>query len=102
MDEEKCKEIFFNRAEIENAESMLCDNCFERVIFRLKDNDHEFSLGLITILECLEFAIKNGDLPKLPRSWCADTGDAYNIEFDDDISYYDERADKTIGFNPHK
>ena len=94
------KEIFFNRAEAVGAEKMCCENCFEKAVFLLKDKDHEFSMGLTTVLQCLEFAIKNSILPKLPMSWCADVGDTYDIEFDCDVSYYDERADKTIGFDP--
>lgn len=94
------KEIFFNRAEAVEAETMYCENCCEKAVFLLKDKDHEFSMGLTTVLQCIEFAIRSGALPKLPMSWCADVGDAYDIGFDCDVSYYDERADKTIGFDP--
>lgn len=86
MDKVNNKEIFFNRADVEKAESIHCENCFEKVIFLLKDKDHEFSMGLSTVLECLAFAIKNGDLPKLPLSWV-------NLVYGDNISaisYYDE------------
>lgn len=57
MTEHETKEIFFNRAEAEDAEHICCDNCFEQVVFLLKDKDHEFSIGLTTVLRCLEFAI---------------------------------------------
>lgn len=89
MDDKTCKEIFFNRAQVENAERIHCDNCFEEVVFMLRDKDHEFSVGLISVLVCLEFAIKTGNLPKLPASWCSDVGAALNIAFDEDVSYYD-------------
>lgn len=85
------KEIFFNRAEVQDAKGICCDNCFERVVFLLQDKEHEFSLGLSTVLECLMFAVKNGDLPKLPRSWAAKVdkiGDT-NFHFDEDICYFD-------------
>lgn len=94
------KEMFFNRAEAVEAEKMYCENCNEKAVFLLKDKDHEFSMGLTTVLQCLEFAIKSGCLPKLPMSWCSDVGDAYDVEFDCDVSYYDEKADKTKGFDP--
>lgn len=91
MDNLNHKEIFFNRAEVRDAERMFCDNCFERTIFHLRDKDHDFSLGLSTVLECLMFAVKNGDLPKLPRSWAAKidrVGDT-NFRFDEDVCYFD-------------
>ena len=93
---EKNKEIFFNRAEINNAERIDCNNCFEQIVFMLKDKNHEFSIGLTTILECLAFAIKNGDLPKLPQSWLssADIVCETNFSFDEDICYYDYNSYK--------
>lgn len=100
MDDEKIKKIFFERAEVKNAERMCCDHCFEQIVFALKDQNHEFSIGLTTVLECLEFAISQGELPKLPRSWCYDVEHTLNIELDKEgISYYDyetfkERQDK--------
>ncbi len=89
MEDKTCKEIFFTRAEIKDAERICCDRCFEQVVFALKDKDHEFSIGLTTVLECLEFAISQGELPKLPRSWCSDVEAALSVSFDDEISYYD-------------
>jgi len=83
------KEIFFNRAEILEAENMSCENCFEQVVFLLKDREHEFSMGLTTVLQCLAFAISQGELPKLPRSWCSDVEHAFDIMFDEKISYCD-------------
>lgn len=85
MNQDTNKEIFFNRAEVEKAQQISCDNCFENVVFLLKDNQHEFSMGLSSVLECLAFAIKNGDLPKLPLSWVNSVyGDSIS-----EISYYD-------------
>lgn len=91
------KEIFFNRADIENSEKIACDNCFEHVVFMLHDKNHEFSIGLSTVLECVAFAIKNGDLPKLPSSWVANVNSIYNyVGFleGEDISYSDQSLKK--------
>lgn len=86
MNKNKNKKIFFSRAEVEKAEQICCENCFEQVVFMLKDKDHEFSMGLSTVLDCLAFAVKNGDLPKLPLSWV----NAVYDEYSSDIAYYDE------------
>lgn len=94
--EKEPKEIFFNRAEAESGERMSCDNYFESTVFLLRDSTHEFSLGLSSVLECVEFAIKNGDLPKLPKSWCKSVEDTYNVEFDEDISFRDEECRKSM------
>lgn len=83
------EDIFFNRAGALEAQRIDCEGCFEQVIFLMKDNHHKFSIGLITVLECLEFAVANGDLPKLPLSWVSSVNKALNIEFDKDISYWD-------------
>ncbi len=79
-----------NRAEVKSAEDMCCDNCFEQVVFLLKDKDHEFSLGLETVLECLAFAIKNGNLPKLPSDWLRHVDSIYRsgFAFDEDLCYH--------------
>lgn len=78
-----------NMAEVENAEEILCDNCSEQVIFLLKDKDHEFSLGLATVLDCLFFAIKSGNLPKLPSDWVNRVASTYDFDLasDDDVWY---------------
>ncbi len=79
------KEIFFNRADIKKSERIVCDNCFEQIVFHLKDsNNHDFSLGLSTVLSCIVFAIQTGNLPKLPQSWLADADFAYNTYFSED------------------
>lgn len=97
MEESELKEIFFNRADIEKAEKVACDNCFEHMVFMLRDSQqHEFSVGITTVLECLAFAISTGDLPKLPLSWLDDVDQVYNTAFSDneDISYYDDETYK--------
>ena len=89
MDNSDKKEIFFNRAEVQKAEEMHCDICFEEVVFLLRDKDHDFSMGLTSVLECLAFAIVNGSLPKLPESWVSDVENTLGVHFDEEISYYD-------------
>lgn len=82
--------ILFNRASVKKAERISCNICQEQVVFSLKDKqNNSFSVGLTTILNCLSFAIEQGELPKLPRSWCSDVEHCLKISFDDEISYYD-------------
>lgn len=95
MENPELKEIFFNRADVEETERVVCDNCFEHMVFMLRDNQqHEFSVGLSTILECLTYAIGTEDLPKLPLSWLDAVDHVYNTAFSDNknISYYDNEC----------
>lgn len=46
-----------------------CEECTEDYFFQMKDKDHEFCIGLRTILECLSFAELEGAVPKLPADW---------------------------------
>lgn len=73
------KEIFFNRAEVEAAEKVCCENCFENVVFLLKDKNHEFSMGLSEILKCLKFAETEGEIPPIPPSWWLDVDERFHI-----------------------
>ena len=94
MEEKEFKEMFFNRAEVENAEQVVCDNCFEHMVFMLKDSQgREFSLGLSNVLECLSFAISEGNLPKLPVSWLSDVDHNYGTGYseNEDLFYSDNR-----------
>ncbi len=86
------KEIFFNRADVKKTDRIVCDNCFEHMVFMLRDSkQNEFSVGLITILQCLTYAVSTGDLPKLPLSWLANIDNVYGtaFSFDESISYND-------------
>ena len=95
MDTSNHQEMNDRRANLENAEEIACENCCESVIFHLRNNEHEFTVGLSTILECLMFAISQGDLPKLPLSWLADADDVCGSFFSEDpqYTYWDERSD---------
>ena len=67
MEQEK---TFENRAKFqEKTEEPYCQSCGEELIFGMKDNYHEFSLGLSTVLECLFVAEQNGSVPKIPSEW---------------------------------
>lgn len=50
-----------------------CEKCMEDYIFKMKDNYHEFEIGLRTILSCLALAEKEGAVPELPKEWWSDT-----------------------------
>ena len=46
MDTSETKEIFLIERKLKKAEHINCDNCFDPVVFMLKDKEHEFSIGL--------------------------------------------------------
>lgn len=91
MEDLNHQEIFFNRAEMTDAQRSCCEKCFEQVVFTLRDNEHTFSMGLTTVLECLVFAVRNGELPKLPQSWLAAADSVCDTQhhFDEELCYYD-------------
>jgi len=64
MDDEQ---IYNNRALLKDCTDYEC--CDEELVFAMKDNYHEFSLGLSTVLECVAMAEKEGYLPKFPEGW---------------------------------
>lgn len=41
----------------------------ETLFFCLQEGEHQFKIGLGTIIECLIFAAENGDVPELPGEW---------------------------------
>lgn len=88
--------IFNNRASVINEENLTCDNCHEHTIFFLKDNYHEFSMGLSTVLECVMFAIRKGDLPKLPDTWLDLIDSQYRTQYsiDKNLCYHDYHKKK--------
>lgn len=46
-----------------------CEECMEDHLFLMRDNEHEFFVGLRTVLSCLAFAEDYGAVPKLPDGW---------------------------------
>ena len=91
------KDIITNRSEVKNIEKIFCDKCFERLIFHMQDNAHEFAVGLYNIIECILCAVENGYLPKLPSSWVQAIDDIYRTKFvfDENLCYNDYDIIKT-------
>lgn len=52
-----------------NVDKIVCDNCFEKYLFHLKNLNGEFTVGLTDILKCLAFAEKEGAVPPLSPQW---------------------------------
>lgn len=76
------KKAFENRAELTEKASSLhsgCDDCADPILFHLEDNEHEFSIGLTTILSCLALAEKGGHIPKIPYDWWISVQSRYTI-----------------------
>lgn len=43
-----------------------CERCGDPLIFAMQDRQHQFSLGLVTVLQCLRVAEREGFVPALP------------------------------------
>lgn len=52
-----------------NYEKHICEDCSDRMIFALRDNETTFTVGVTTIMECLILAAREGALPELPYEW---------------------------------
>ncbi len=68
------KSVNKNRAKIDKGDKPFKDCtdsecCQEELVFAMKDNYHDFSIGLSTILQCIALAEKEGYVPKLPDEW---------------------------------
>ena len=48
---------------------LLCEDCDEQFLFLLSDQNHEFALGMTTLLDCLYQAQLAGMVPKLDNDW---------------------------------
>jgi len=70
---------------------MVCEACDERMIFAMVDShDKQFDIGLTTILQCLNYAIEHGVLPKLPSTWVRNIHSSFtNIDFSINTVYND-------------
>jgi hypothetical protein len=64
---------FLNRARPSDrelkAKTQHSDCCSDPLLFAMRDNHHQFSMGLFTILQCLRVAEKEGHVPPLPEGW---------------------------------
>ena len=52
----------------------ICEECMEEYVFTMRDNYHEFQLGLTTILTCLAYAQMEGAVPPISEEWWIKTG----------------------------
>lgn len=73
-------EALNNRASLDDdpppaAEADL--SCDEYMVFAMKDQHHRFTMGLGTVLACLQFAEKEGAVPPLPADWWFKVGARY-------------------------
>ncbi|MCT4533775.1 XRE family transcriptional regulator [Halodesulfovibrio sp.] len=80
------KEILTNRAELQSDNPATqhddlsgCENCSEEVIFAMEDSFHQFSIGLRTILQCLDLAEIKGSIPPLPDEWWNEVANRHNF-----------------------
>ncbi|QCZ44822.1 hypothetical protein [Levilactobacillus brevis] len=51
------------------ADHTDCEDCEEELLFLMCDQEHEFSLGLSVVLNCLSIAEEEGFVPQLPNDW---------------------------------
>jgi hypothetical protein len=69
----KSEDIYKNRAAIDHNDAAYdctdCECCEEELVFAMKDNYHEFSIGLSTVLHCLAIAQQEGYIPTIPSEW---------------------------------
>ncbi len=57
-----------------------CANCEEELFFAMQDNEHNFSLGLRTVLHCLKLAESNGNIPPLPSKWWISVNNRHGLK----------------------
>lgn len=71
--EKHLEEIFENRAhpEADGTREVICPHCDEMLVFAMKDREHEFSIGLSSILECMVIAEHMGHVPPFSDEWWA-------------------------------
>ncbi len=67
------KDTIISRANLRNympsTDHTDCELCEEELLFAMQENDHTFSIGLKTVLKCLELAEAEGYVPKLSNDW---------------------------------
>jgi hypothetical protein len=64
-------ELFLNRANLDEGRQQALLKLYpECLVFAMRDSgEHEFSLGLSTVLQCLHLAEKLKSVPPLPHWW---------------------------------
>ena len=49
-----------------------CEHCNEDYLLKMRDKNHEFFIGLTTILQCLKFAEEAHAIPPIDTQWWLD------------------------------
>lgn len=61
------------------VQEKTCNHCDDPLLFAMKDNYHEFSMGLFTVLQCLKLAETEGHVPLLPDDWWIQLAIRYDL-----------------------
>lgn len=71
-----------NRAQWTNEppQNAYCDSCSNQLLFAMRDEHHEFTLGITTVLECLMAAEDQGAVPVLPAEWWSAVISHYKLD----------------------
>jgi hypothetical protein len=76
--------ILNNQAQFDQAREPAnenhCERCGEPLLFALQDKEHQFSMGITTVLQCLRLAEEKGFVPKLDMQWWFDVKANYQVE----------------------
>ena len=75
------RKIFETRATLQPGQAAVendCERCGDPLIFAMQDRQHQFSLGLVTVLQCLRVAEQEGFVPALPPEWWWAVESRYN------------------------
>jgi hypothetical protein len=74
-------ETFKNRAKMlsDKPEHVTCDFCPNPLVFAMRDNYHDFSIDLLTVLRCLKIAESEHVIPELPNDWWIHIKQAYMV-----------------------
>lgn len=62
-----------------SAEEKYSDCCDDPLLFHMRDNYHEFYMGLFPILHCLKFAEQEGYVPPLGDDWWISICSRYHV-----------------------
>lgn len=73
---------FMNNQAVQHGgmEENCTDCCDDPVLFHMRDNYHEFSMGLFPILRCLRLAEEDGHVPPLGDEWWINIRVRYHVK----------------------
>ena len=67
---------------IQNSENQICDTCDDTMIFSLAtEKGDNFSIGLSTILQCLQIAENEGNIPEINLDWWTTVTNRYKVDY---------------------